>query len=190
MARAWLEPHDPGNPLLDEGVREFHTAEWDIDPTLLQEAAFAELPPPSTDLLIVGGNDVGAVKDFSYPWPHPARDTPKIWADGAPHDSVPHRWTRPGARLRIAPSVRGPATITLRMGVPFPGPQSGTPVRVRVNGQAFEVTVTSEMRDFRFEAILADRVLEVRLDAPVWNRSDQPMNQGIRVETLAVSARP
>ncbi len=189
MAQAWLSANMRNSDSSAAAAAEFHNAEWEIDPTQLQEAAFEMLPPPRTDRVEVGGRDVGAIRGFSYPWPRSPQASPPIWRAAEPEDPTPHRWTRPRSWIRLRPSFSGPAQLTLRMGAPEPYRGPAQTVRVSAGRNSREVQVGGGMMEYTLEVTIEGPELRVRIDSTPWNRSNQPADQGVRVDWLSVKPR-
>ena len=189
MGNAWLQAEMSPEGAGSRAAAEFHAAEWEIDPTLLQEAAWEMLPAPGRDRIDVGGQDVGALRGFSYPWPMNPSDLPPLWRSGAPGDDTPHRWTRPRSWIRMRSSWLGEVRLTLRMGAPLPYRGEAPTVRVTAFGVARTFQLSAEMKDYSLEGLLDNSSLLVQIDSSPWNHSDQPSEQGVRVEWARVDHR-
>jgi tetratricopeptide (TPR) repeat protein len=132
------------------------------------EIAWRELPPPRQDEIQLGRNDYGAVLGFVQAGPG-------------------YRISRPRAWLRLRPTESAPAyRLTLVMASPPESPLQQPVVEVRVNrGAAASFTLSPEARPFTLSVPGAEELL-VEIRAPAWSRSDQPPDQGVRVERLSV----
>jgi 4-amino-4-deoxy-L-arabinose transferase-like glycosyltransferase len=170
---------------------------WDLDPWLMLEAAWRDLPAPRTDEIRLAGGDYGAVRGFLYPrgidptlFSHRREwnDYPKLGGPQPPPG--PHRWSRGRSWLRLQPGEAAPAyRVTLTMGSPFPSPLDHPVVFVRVNdGPVTRFVLTPELRDYDLTArIPPGATIVVRLDAPTWGRAGEPADQGVRVDALRVA---
>lgn len=181
----------------EEALRAAHVLSWDVDPWLLLEAAWRELPAPRADEVRLGAFDYGAVRGLHHPRgidPRLVRHRREIRNHAADEGGpVPppglHRWSRGTAFLRLRPARAASAyTVTLAIGSPFPSPVSNPTVEVRINGLTPRtVRLEPQVREYRFETPApADGVLLVRLDSPTWGRAGEPAEQGVRVESLRV----
>jgi 4-amino-4-deoxy-L-arabinose transferase-like glycosyltransferase len=181
----------------EKALREALVLSWDIDPWMLLEVAWHELPPPRTDEVRVGALDYGAVRGFLHPRgfeEHLVAHRREIRRYDPDDGPVPppgaHRWSRGTAWLRLRPTQPAATySIVLSMGSPFPSRRPDTEVVVRINGgPARRVLVGPEVREYRFEAEAApDGVVRVRLDTPTWGRTREPADQGVRVELFRVA---
>jgi len=154
----------------DEGLREANQFSLNVDPWLALEVAWRELPPPRTDEILLGKDDYGAVRGFL----HPRTD---------------HRWTRHRAWLRLVPVTVAPSyDVTLAMGSPEPSPFRSPTVRVLPDGAApVSFTLAREVRPYTFRVpALSGGPLVVAIEAPTWNLSEQPPEQGVRVDRMTV----
>ena len=163
---------------VEAALREALVLSWDIDPWMLLEVAWHDLPPPRTDEVRVGVLDYGAVRGFF----HPRGLEPRLVAhrrevrrydpdDGPVPPPGSHRWSRGTAWLRLRPTQPAAAyAVVLSMGSPFPSRRPDPEVVVRINGgEARRVQLGPEVREYRFEAPAArDGVVRLRLDAPTW----------------------
>jgi len=143
---------------------------YDVDAWQALEVAWRELPPPREDAVLLARNDYGAARGFYLP-------------------DRGQRWSRGRAWLRLRPSTPSAAyDVELAMGSPEPSPFAAPVVEVRVgDGPARPVTLARAMGAFTFRAPAPpDGVLRVELRAPVWSRTGQSADQGIRVESLRV----
>jgi hypothetical protein len=134
------------------------------------ELAWRELPAPRTDEVRLARGDFGAVRGFT---------------DGR----RAHRWTRYRAFVRLLPTR--PASeydVTLEMGSPPPSPNPNPVVTVRVAGNpAARIQLAPEVRPYTVRARAEPGVpLVIEIDAPTWNRMDQPAEQGVRVDRVRV----
>src|SRR5688572_12330590 len=147
-----------------------HRASWDVDPWLLLETAWRELPPPRADTIALARDDYGAVRGFLHPM------------EGS-------RWSRGRAELRLLPlSPARRYRVTLEMSSPPPAPDGQPSVEVTVRGgDGARFTLSPEPRSYSFETRAASGVLLVDLRAPVWSRWDQPAEQGVRVHRMTVA---
>jgi len=180
----------------EAALREALVLSWDIDPWMLLEVAWHDLPPPRTDEVRVGAFDYGAVRGFFHPrglYPRLVEHRREVRRydpdDGPVPPPGPHRWSRGTAWLRLRPTQPAPSyTVVLSMGSPFPSRRPDPEVLVRINeGEARRVQLGPEVREYRFEAQAArDGVVRVRLDAPTWGRTGEPADQGVRVESFRV----
>lgn len=175
---------------LDEAVRAAHGASWSVDPWLLLEIAWRELPPPRTDTILVGNEDYGAVRGFLHPRKGGMEER-GTEGDAAAPPPGEHRWTRGSAWLRLIPNQTASSyRIRLHMGSPLPSPQSSPEVRVCVNDCENPVTfqLTRDIRPYELVAHVAPREpIVVRLDVPTWSRAGEPASQGVRVDRMSVS---
>ena len=189
-------------PLVEPGegaeraVRQVYLASWDMDPWLVLEIAWRELPPPRTDEVLLARNDYGAVRGFF----HPRGGDPSIGANhrewtqyeelGGPLPPPgPHRWTRGRAWVRLQPTqVARAYDVTIEMGSPFPSPNPSPVVTVRGNdGVVHEQALAADVRPYTFRVGLpSGGPLLLRLDSPVWSRIGEPADQGVRVERVSV----
>ena len=153
----------------DERLRDAYQFSWNVDPWLALEVAWRELPGPRTNEILLGRDDYGAVRGFL----HPRGD---------------HRWTTRHAQLILIPTEPGPIyQVTLFMGSPEPSPLASPTVRVRASrGSAISFTLTRDVRPYTFAAEPMDGPLLVTIDSPTWNLSDQPPEQGVRVDRMTV----
>jgi hypothetical protein len=154
----------------DARLREAHSFSFNVDPWLGLEVPWRELPPPRADVILLGGDDYGAVRGFR----HPRRD---------------HRWSRHRAWLRLVPTTRAPAyDVTIAMGSPDPSPNAAPTVHVRGHGGSGASFVLSrEVQPYTFRTpapMTGPLIVEIR--APTWNLSGEPHEQGVRVERMTV----
>lgn len=151
-----------------------HRFSFDIDPWLAQEIAWSELPPPRTDDVPIGRDDLGAVRGFSLP----QRD---------------HRWTLGRSFVRLRPVSRAAAyDVTFHMGSPDPSPLLSPRVTVWVaGGRQTDLVLSREPGVYvlRTPAPPGDTLI-IGLEAPTWNRTGQPAEQGVRVERVRVVPAP
>jgi 4-amino-4-deoxy-L-arabinose transferase-like glycosyltransferase len=151
-----------------QALQDAHRLYWSLDPWLALEAAWQHLPPPAADEIHLGRDDYGAVRGFF----HPRGD---------------HRWSHCHAELRLAPTVgAGEYEVTLWMGSPEPSPLAAPAVRVTAGGTSVGFTLGRDIKPYAFRARSVEGVVHVELAAPTWNRSDQPPDQGIRVDRLSL----
>jgi 4-amino-4-deoxy-L-arabinose transferase-like glycosyltransferase len=183
----------------ETALRAAHEMSFDVDPWLLLEAAWRELPAPTTDLVQLGGFDYGAVRGFHHPR---GTDIEAEWhrrgwatyiAPGSAQPGPPglHRWSRRRAWIRLRPSETAARyVVTVAMGSPLPSPEPHPAVTVQVGENApVHLTLDPEIREYRFETPApSDGILLVRLDAPAWGRSGEPADQAIRVDWLRACA--
>jgi tetratricopeptide (TPR) repeat protein len=158
------------NEEADEWLRQANQFSLNVDPWLALEVAWRELPPPRTDQILLGRDDYGAVRGFL----HPRTD---------------HRWTRHRAWLRLIPATVAPSyDVTLAMGSPDPAPNRSPTVRVLPDGTApVSFTLAREVRPYTFRMPApSGGPLLVTIEAPPWNLSDQPPEQGVRVDRMTV----
>lgn len=188
MALAWLYAERGDADLANRMAADFHLAEYELDPTLLQEAAWEMVPAPRRDLIDVGGWDVGAVKGFSYPLPRRTGARP-VEKTELMQDEVPHRWTRRHSWIRMHPAWAGPTRLTLRLGVPPPFVGDEPLIRVTAGGTSQEFQLSRDMKDYSLETRIGEAGLEIRIDSPTWNLRDQPSDQGVRVEWARLERR-
>jgi 4-amino-4-deoxy-L-arabinose transferase-like glycosyltransferase len=185
---------------LDEAeaaLRAAHRLSWDADPWLVLEVAWRELPPPRTDVVMVGGQDYGAVRGFLHPRLQGVEGTHRgefnLYDDPAGPQPPPgrHRWTRGRAWLRLRPAQPASAyDVTLYMGAPFPSPLESPRVTVRATGappRTFHLAPAIGAYTVR-AAPAAGQPIEIEIEAPTWNRIGEPAEQGVRVDRL--EARP
>ena len=197
VARPWLLAMAGRVDEANAAMEAAHRLSWDSDPWLVLEVAWRELPPPRTDIIVVGGQDYGAVRGFLQPRLQGVEGVHRgefnLYDDPAGPAPPPgrHRWTRHRAWLRLRPTQAAAAyDVTLSMGAPFPCPLESPEVTVRVTG--------AEPRRFRLAPSLgtytvraapaAGQPIEIEIDAPTWNRIGEPAEQGVRVDR--VEARP
>jgi hypothetical protein len=175
-----------------------HRLSWDVDPWLLLEVAWQELPAPRTDEVRLGSFDYGAVRGFYHPRgidPDLTRHRREVRRYVAGEGPVPppglHRWSRGTAWLRLRPlrAARSYAVV-LTMGSPFPSRLDNPEVEVRIgDGPGQRMKLDPELRDYRFEGKAGpDGVVLVRLDAPTWARTGEPADQGVRVDAMRVES--
>ena len=154
----------------DTLLREANQFSLNVDPWLALEVAWRELPPPRTDQILLGRDDYGAVRGFL----HPRGD---------------HRFTRHRAWVRMIPaSTASSYDVTLAMGSPDPTPNRSPTVRVLADGAApVSFTLAREVRPYTLRAPApSDGPLLIEIEAPTWNLSDQPPEQGIRVDRVTI----
>jgi len=154
----------------DERLRQANQFSFNVDPWLALEVAWRELPPPRTDEILLGRDDYGAVRGFL----HPRTD---------------HRWTRHRAWLRLIPVTVAPSyDITLAMGSPDPSPYRSPIVRVSADGNApVPFTLAREVRPYTLRMPApSGGPLVVAIEAPTWNLSEEPPEQGVRVDRMTV----
>lgn len=160
----------------DASVELLNRISHDVDPWLVLETAWRELPPPRSDELIVGWDDYGAVRSFHEPL-------------GDEQDTR-HRWSRGRAWLRLHPTRQAASyELTLRLGSPEPSPHASPEVEVFVNGsRRATFRIEREVRPYRLvtEAPPPGEPLLVRLECPTWTRLGEPADAGVRVERLSV----
>ena len=135
------------------------------------ELAWRELPAPRTDEVRLARGDFGAVRGFT---------------DGR----RAHRWTRHRAFVRLVPTrAASEYDVTLEMGSPPPSPNANPVVTVRVAGQpAARIQLAPEVRPYTVRArVEPGKPLVIEIDAPTWNRMDQPAEQGVRVDRVRVT---
>ncbi len=177
----------------EAALRKAHLLSWDVDPWLLLEAAWRELPAPRADAIELAGLDYGAVRGFHHPRGidptligHRREITLYRAKDGPVPPPGPHRWTRATAFLRLRPTVSAPVyRVTLVMGSPFPSPLANPEVVVTVGDRQERVVLGRELRAFRSRARPTREVYCcVQLDAPTWGRAGEPAGQGVRVDSL------
>jgi 4-amino-4-deoxy-L-arabinose transferase-like glycosyltransferase len=182
----------------DTALRAAHEMSFDVDPWLMLEAAWRELPPPRTDVVRLGGFDYGAVRGFHHPrgtgieaeWRRRGWATYIAPGSAQPGPPGPHRWSRRRAWIRLRPTQTADRyAVTIAMGSPLPSPQAHPQVCVRVGADPpARLILDPEIREYRFEASApSDGTLVVRLDAPAWGRAGEPADQAIRVDWLRVS---
>lgn len=188
-----------GKPALAiQSLRAAHEASWIQDPWFALEIAWAELPAPDTDEIIVGGADYGAVRGFLHPRGDPRLGRPRGWNDyarGAGPQPPPglHRWSRGRAWLRLRPlSPAAHYEVTLWMGAPFPAPPGSRRVRLTCQGVRTSVDVGAEVAPYslRVAAPTRGEALLLKLETPTWSRVGEPAEQGVRVERLRVTPTP
>lgn len=154
----------------DARLREANQFSLNVDPWLALEVAWRELPPPRTNEILLGRDDYGAVRGFL----HPRGD---------------HRWTRHRAWLRLIPtSQAGSYDVTLAMGSPEPAPNAMPTVQVRADdGPGVAFVLSRKVQPYRLRASAPmNGPLVVEIRAPTWNLSDQPPEQGIRVDRVTI----
>ena len=159
------------NDEADEWLREANQFSLNVDPWLALEVAWRELPAPRADQILLARDDYGSVRGFL----HPRND---------------HRWTRHRAWLRLLPATPAPAyDVTLVMGSPEqPSPNATPMVHVRAEGGpavAFVLSRKVQPYSFRVRSPLTGPLL-VEIRAPTWNLSEEPPEQGIRVDRMTV----
>jgi tetratricopeptide (TPR) repeat protein len=166
---------------------------WSLDPWVLLEIAWRDVPAPRADVIDVGRDDYGAVRGFLHPRGGDATLARRYGTfDRPPRVPEPsHRWTRHRAWLRLVPT-QAAATyrVTLEMGSPAPSPLQAPEVTVRAGTAApRRVTLTRAVAAYTFDAPAprAGQPLVVRIDAPTWTRSGEPAEQGVRVDRLTVA---
>jgi hypothetical protein len=171
---------------------------WDMDPWLLLEGAWREVPPPRTDEVLLARGDYGAVRGFLHPRGlDPAlsahrREWNRYDIIGGPQPPPgPHRWSRARAWIRLVPTVPAPGyEVAIEMGAPFPSTLRAPEVEVRIGrGNPRRVTLDDTVRVHLFRgAPEPGRPLVVALETPTWSRFGEPADQGIRVDRLSVRA--
>jgi hypothetical protein len=200
LGLARLLPVVGGGEDATQAVRRMDVTSWDMDPWLVLEVAWRELPPPRTDEVLLARNDYGSVRGFF----HPRGLDPAIganhreWAQyeeaGGPFPPAgPHRWTRRRAWVRLRPTQPASAyDVTIEMGSPFPAPSPTPVVTVRGNdGIAHTQTLGPTVQAYTFRVgVPSGAPLVLRLDSPVWSRIGEPADQGVRVERVSVRPVP
>jgi Dolichyl-phosphate-mannose-protein mannosyltransferase len=198
LARARLLPLLEGGDAAARAVRQADRASWDVDPWLVLEIAWRELPPPHADEVLIARNDYGAVRGMFHPRGVDAEDDRSSqWAryeeGGAPPPGS-HRWTRGRAWVRLLPTVPASACdVTVEMGSPFPSPLTAPVVTVRGNdGVTHAQTLTASLQPytFRIGGVRPGEPLLLRFDSPVWSRAGEPADQGIRIDRVSVHPAP
>jgi 4-amino-4-deoxy-L-arabinose transferase-like glycosyltransferase len=184
--------------LADRAQDEADTLSWGVDPWVVLEIAWRELPPPRTDEIRLGQGDYGAVRGFL----HPRGVDPRVmgstrWVDLERFGgSVPpgrHRWSLHRAFIRLVPTQRASSyDLTLYMGSPYPSVLTNPVVTVRVGGrEEGRFTQAPEIRPYRLRvAAPPGGELLLELEAPSWNRGGEPAEQAIRVDRLTVTPTP
>ena len=198
LARARLLPLLEGGDAAARAVRQADRASWDVDPWLVLEIAWRELPPPHTDEVLIARNDYGAVRGMFHPRGIDAEDDrSSMWAryeEGGAPPPGPHRWTRGRAWVRLVPTVAASAyDVTVEMGSPFPSPLAAPLVTVRGNdGVAYAQALTAQVQPytFRIGSVRSGEPLLLRIDSPVWSRAGEPADQGIRIDRVSVRPAP
>jgi hypothetical protein len=180
----------------EAALRRAHVLSWDVDPWLLLEAAWRELPAPRADRVELGRFDYGAVRGFHHPRgldPRLVAHRREFRTEPGPGEREappgPHRWTRGVAFVRLRPTMAAPiyeARIT--MGSPFPSKRPHPPVAVSVgSGPPAYVTLDPALGEYRFVGPAGpDGVLTLRIEAPTWGRAGEPADMGVRVDTVVV----
>ena len=184
----------------EAALRRAHLLSWDVDPWLLLEAAWHDLPAPRTDEIRLGGFDYGAVRGFHHPRgldPNLIKHRREFRSYATANDASPppglHRWSRGTAFVRLRPTHPAPGyRLTVAMGSPFPAPITEPTVSVSINGApAQSIRLGPEVREYAFDTPAAkDGVLLVRLDTPTWSRVGEPAGEGVRVDAVRVEPRP
>lgn len=188
-----------GRPALAiQSLRAAHEASWVQDPWFALEIAWAELPAPETDEIVVGGADYGAVRGFLHPRGDARLGRPRGWNDyarlGGPQPPPGlHRWSRARAWLRLRPLTRATDyDVTVWLGAPFPAPPGTRRVRLIAAGASASFVVGAQVVPctLRVAAPAPGQALLLRLEAPTWSRVGEPAEQGVRVERLRVTPAP
>ena len=198
LARARLLPLLEGGDGAARALRQADRASWDVDPWLVLEIAWRELPPPRTDEVLLARNDYGAVRGMFHPRGiDAADDRSSQWAryeEGGSPPPGPHRWTRGRAWVRLLPTAAAAAyDVTVEMGSPFPSPNSAPVVMVRGNdgvAHAQALTAAVQPYTFRVGGVRSGEPLVLRFDSPVWSRAGEPADQGIRIDRVSVRPAP
>jgi hypothetical protein len=165
---------------------------WGVDPWIMLETAWRELPPPRTDeiLLARGG------------FLHPRGEHLKVyqrrtwWFRKTAQGHIPpgaHRWSRGRAWLRLLPTQEASEyLVTIEMGSPFPSPQPTPVVTLRANnGEAKRFKLGPDIRPYTVSArVPRGDPIVICLDAPTWSRAGEPADQGVRVDRVTVSPAP
>jgi hypothetical protein len=153
----------------DARLRDANKFSLNVDPWLALEVAWRELPPPRTDEILLGRDDYGAVRGFL----HPRGD---------------HRWSRHRAWLRLVPTTAAADyDVRLAMGSPDPAPNATPTVHVRAGASAASFTLTRQVAPYTLRAPApASGPLLIEIEAPTWNLSDEPPEQGIRVDRVTI----
>jgi tetratricopeptide (TPR) repeat protein len=152
----------------ERALAEAHGLETTIPDAL--DVAWRELPPPRTDAVELGANDLGAIRGFH------------ALEDGG-------RWTRPRAWLRLRPaSGAGTYAVTLVMGAPAPAPRPRPTVTIRAAGNdPVRFVLGPEVRGYALTLRwTGEGPLLLELCAPAWSRSGGLVDRGIFVERLEV----
>ena len=183
---------------LTDAIRSADRASWNVDPWLMLEIAWRELPPPQTDVIQLGWGDYGAVRGFMHPR---GDERAKLRESRSPllQKSEPgvappgfHRWTRDTSWIRLVPTY--PASrhrLVIEMGSPYPSILPSPNVDVRVNGgrvQSFVLDRTIRAYELDFETEPGEAIV-IRLHAAVWSRAGEPASQGVRVDRVSVGPR-
>jgi len=144
---------------------------WHVDPWLALEIAWRELPPPRTDAIPLARGDYGAVRGFTLP----RRD---------------HRWSMERAWIRMRPVTTAAAyVVSIDMGFPPPSRLEAGDVTVTVDGGGrATMRVGRTVERYTLETVAPPSgTLVVRIDSPTWNRLDEPAEQGVRVDRVALT---
>ena len=198
LARARLLPFTSGGDAAYRAMRQADRASWLVDPWLVLEIAWRELPPPRADEVLVARNDYGAVRGMFHPRGVDAEDDrSSMWAryeEGGAPPPGPHRWTRGRSWVRLVPTVTASSyDVTIEMGSPFPSPLAAPTVTVTGNdGVAHAQTLTASIRPYalRVGGVGSGAPLLLRIDSPVWSRAGEPADQGIRIDRVSVRPAP
>ena len=170
---------------------------WAVDPWLIEEAAWDELPAPRADEVTLGDGDYGFVRGFHHPRggdPAPALsrlEWNRYDEAGTPRPPAgTHRWTMGRAWVRLVPA--DPAAVrevVLYMGSPFPSPVATPTVEVRVDdGPAQRFTLAPEVKPYSIALnAVGARPLVIEIDAPTWCRAGEPADQGVRVDRVVLA---
>ncbi len=178
-----------------EATRVANELSWLVDPWIMLEIAWQELPPPQTDEILMAQGDYGAVRGFLHPRGNHFRGLERRtwWFQKAVERDRPpgfHRWSRGKAWLRLIPTEEAPEyRVTLEMGSPFPSTQAAPEVVLRINGgEPTRFELGRKIRPYTVTARVdpGDPIV-VRLDAPTWSRAGEPADQGVRVDRMSVT---
>jgi hypothetical protein len=198
LARARLVPLLEGGDAAFRAVRMADRASWNVDPWLVLEIAWRELPPPHADEVLAARNDYGAVRGMFHPRGIDAEDDrSSMWAryeEGGVPPPGPHRWTRARAWVRLTPTTAAAAyDVTVEMGSPFPSPLTAPAVTVTGNdgvAHAQPLTAAIQPYTFRIGGVRSGEPLLLRIDSPTWSRIGEPADQGIRIDRVSVRPAP
>jgi hypothetical protein len=175
-----------------QATRAADSLSWGVDPWILLEIAWQELPPPRTDEIQLGQGDYGAVRGFLHPRGAHLKvfERRTWWYRKTVQGYTPpglHRWSLGRAWLRLLPTRQAPQyLVTVEMGSPFPSPQAAPEVTLRVSGgEVNHFRLGREILPYTVSArVPPGEPIVIRLDAPTWSRAGEPGAQGVRVDRV------
>jgi tetratricopeptide (TPR) repeat protein len=112
---------------VNAAIRNADRVSWNVDPWLMLEVAWRELPPPTTNVIDVGRGDYGAVRGFLHPRgsviARRIESQAPIFQKSQSGVTPPgfHRFSRGVAWIRMTPTYEAAAhRVVIAMGSPYP----------------------------------------------------------------------